>query len=294
MFCVSLRKLSRCPPGSARDRTAHRDQTRTRRTFRPARSRPCVSVPGKSVKRVNFAFSRGLCQRSGDAARARTRRHPPPRPAAAMATAPRPQSTRGWSAFTGTPPLRCEVSRWRRPDLDPRVADVPHPALGSFSRHRRRSLSDERGDGSEAGQPSPARVQGHAPACRTLCRHRTHDTSRQHLEEHTAERPDVRFACRPPDRAPARGSCTAGVPSMTPSCRVRRASLYGDSRQVMLRPPVIVFAKPKSSTFTRTSPDGTPARWRRFAGRCWPASDRGERCLSRAPRRARRRSGAQS
>ena len=105
--------------------------------------------------------------------------------------------------------------------------------------------------------------------------------------------PRCRCACRPPGRAPARGSCRPAFRECArPPCR--RASPTAAASDHRPRIRAIVFARPKSSTFARTSLDGTPAAFAAFAARCWPASDRDGRSLSRAPRRAPRRSDARS
>ena len=161
---------------------------------------------------------------------------------------------------------------------------------GSFCRHRaaacgrRGVVGRQRGPVRLALEDARERV-GHRVALERAVGPSASRTARSRT-------PRCPCACRPPARAPAPGSCRPACRgSARPPCRrASRTAAASGHRSRSDAPSVL--ARPKSSTFARTSLDGTPARSQRSAARCWPASDRDGRSLSRAPRRAPRRSGA--
>ena len=102
--------------------------------------------------------------------------------------------------------------------------------------------------------------------------------------------PRYPYACRPPTRAPARGSCRPACRGSDPP-RCRRANLMAGRR---IRGEVDCHRLGQAEVEHLCAHVAGQTPGRALAARCWPASDRDGRCPSRARPRAPRRPGAQS
>ena len=132
---------------------------------------------------------------------------------------------------------------------------------GSFCRHRRSELADCFGSRGWQRRPFRFPFEDVERTYRTSCRRRT--AARPPASRRARTRtPRCPCACRPPGRAPAPGSCRPACREcVRPRCR--RTSLMVPASDPPRDRRAIGLARPKSSTFARTSldrPSSAPCR----------------------------------